>query len=186
MRWMDMCSGTGQTAMYLRHLAEGETMVVASDFCLPMLRKALVKPEAHHIAFTVADANALPFRDSTFDLITISLATRNVHVSRERLLRCLREFRRILRSGGRFVNLETSQPTLRLVRRLFHLYVRLMVRPLGYIISGSRVGYAYLSHTIPRFYSADEFSDIIRQAGFVKVHFHRMMFGVTAIHKAVK
>ena len=185
-RWMDMCSGTGQTAMYLRHLAEEKTMVVASDFCLPMLRTALVKPEAPHITFTLADANALPFRDGTFDLITISLATRNVHVSRESLLRCLREFRRILRPGGRFVNLETSQPPLRLVRRLFHLYVRLTVRRLGYIISGSRAGYAYLSHTIPRFYNADEFSDIIRQAGFVKVHFHHMTLGVTAIHKAVK
>ncbi len=84
------------------------------------------------------------------------------------------------------MNLETSQPPSRLVRKLFYRYIRLTVRPLGYIISGSRAGYAYLSHTIPRFYSADEFSDIIRQAGFVKVHFHHMMLGVIAIHKAVK
>lgn len=185
-RWMDMCSGTGQTAIYLRRLAEKNTMVIAADFCLPMLRKAIVKPEAHPIAFTLADADALPFRDSTFDLITISLATRNIHVNRESLLRCLGEFYRILRPGGRFVNLETSQPPVRLVRKLFHLYVRLMVRHLGYIISGSRAGYAYLSHTIPRFYSADEFSDILRQTGFLKVHFHYMVFGVVAIHKAVK
>lgn len=185
-RWMDMCSGTGQTAMYLRRLAGENTMVAAADFSLPMLRKATVKPEADRIAFILADARALPFRDGTFDLITISLATRNIYVHRESLVRCLREFYRILRPGGRFVNLETSQPPSRPVRRLFHLYVRLAVRHIGYIISGSRAGYAYLAHTIPRFYSADAFSDIVHQAGFGKVHFYPMTFGVAAIHKAVK
>lgn len=183
---MDICSGTGEMAVYLSRFAKKKTMVVATDFCIPMIRKATVKPEAHQIIFTIADANALPFHDGTFDLVTISFATRNINVNRDILIQCFREFYRILKPEGRLVNLETSQPSVRLIRRLFHLYVRLAVRPLGYVISGSRAGYVYLSHTIPRFYSAEKFIDIIRQAGFVKVDFHHMMFGVVAIHKAVK
>ena len=42
------------------------------------------------------------------------------------------------------------------------------------------------SHTIPRFYSAEEFAEILLQAGFAQVTFERMLFGVTAVHTAVK
>ncbi len=185
-RWLDVCSGTGETAVYLRRLAKGKTMVVAADFCIAMIRKATEKPEANRIMFTLADASALSFRDGTFDLITISFATRNININRDILIKCLAEFYRILKPGGIFVNLETSQPPSSLIRRLFHLYARLVVRWLGYIISGSRAGYRYLSHTMPRFYSADEFANIIRQAGFTRVSFQHTVFGLVAIHKAVK
>ena len=185
-RWLDVCSGTGETAVYLSRLAKGKTMVAAADFCIPMIRKATEKPEANRIMFTLADASALSFRDGTFDLITISFATRNINVKYDTLVKCLAEFYRVLKPGGIFVNLETSQPPSRLIRRLFHLYARLIVRWVGYIISGSRAGYRYLSHTIPRFYSADEFANIIRQAGFTKVNFRHTIFGLVAIHKAVK
>ena len=185
-RWADMCTGTGETACYLKRLADGQAAVTAVDFSLPMMAQATHKPEAQGIHFVASDVRALPFPDESFDLLTISFATRNLNVSRDFLIQCFREFHRILRPGGRFVNLETSQPSSRLVRRLFHLYARRVIRPLGHLISGSRAGYTYLSHTIPRFYSAEELADLIRQAGFARVDFHQMTFGVVAIHKAVK
>jgi demethylmenaquinone methyltransferase/2-methoxy-6-polyprenyl-1,4-benzoquinol methylase len=185
-KWMDICSGTGETAVHLGRMAKEKTMVVAADFCMPMLRKATQKPEANKISFTNADASALPFRDETFDLVAISFATRNINVTRDDMIQCFREFYRVLRPGGRFVNLETSQPSSELVRKIFHLYVRLIVKPLGYMVSGSRRGYKYLSHTIPRFYRSDQLADIIRQSGFVRVDIRPMMFGIIAIHKATK
>ncbi len=185
-RWLDVCCGTGEMAVCLRNVAGKKTMIAATDFCFPMIRKAARKPEASGIVFTLADAQALPFRDMTFDLITLSFATRNINVSRVSLLQCVGEFYRILKPGGRFVSLETSQPPSRFVRRLFHMYVRLVVQRLGQIISGSRAGYAYLAHTIPRFYGADELANVIRQAGFAEVTFDSMFSGLAAIHKAVR
>jgi len=185
-RWMDICSGTGDTAVCLRRLAKKKAMVIAADFCVPMLRKAMQKPGANQIVFTNADAGALPFRDETFDLVVISFATRNINITRDNLIQCFREFYRVLKPGGRFVNLETSQPSSRLVRKIFHLYARLIVKPLGYIISGSRSGYKYLSHTIPRFYKPEQLANIICGSGFARVEFRLMMFGIVAIHKAVK
>ena len=184
--WLDVCSGTGEMAMYLRRLADDTTTVLAADFSFPMLKEITTKPEAHRILFTLAEADLLPFPDNTFDLVTISFATRNINVSRDSLMQCLREFYRILKPEGRFVNLETSQPPSRLVRVLFHTYVRMFVRPIGLAISGSRVPYAYLSRTIRSFYTADEFADIIRQVGFAEVTFNRMLLGAAAIHQAVK
>jgi demethylmenaquinone methyltransferase/2-methoxy-6-polyprenyl-1,4-benzoquinol methylase len=123
-----------------------------------------MKGETREIRFTLADASHLPFPNETFDLVTISFATRNINVSKKTLLERFREFHRILRRGGRFVNLETSQPPSWLVRRAFHLYVRLTVKRLGSRISGSSAGYAYLAQTIPRFYNAMELADLMRQA----------------------
>jgi demethylmenaquinone methyltransferase/2-methoxy-6-polyprenyl-1,4-benzoquinol methylase len=118
--------------------------------------------------------------------VTISFATRNINVSKKILVERLKEFQRILKPGGRFVNLETSQPPSRLIRRIFHLYVRFTVNRLGSGISGSKAGYAYLAQTIPRFYYAGELAEIMRQAGFTRVSIHPMLFGVAAIHRGVK
>lgn len=186
MRWLDVCSGTGETAIYLNRRARDGTRVFGVDFCVPMVRKASSKPEADGISFSIADATSLPFGDETFDLVTISFATRNLDVHRDALLESLREFRRVLVSGGRFLNLETSQPRSRLVRAFFHKYVRLFVKPVGELISGSKAGYAYLSHTIPRFYTAPQLGEIIEEAGFARVSFKPMLCGIVAIHEAVK
>jgi demethylmenaquinone methyltransferase/2-methoxy-6-polyprenyl-1,4-benzoquinol methylase len=84
------------------------------------------------------------------------------------------------------VNLETSRPPARLIRSLLHCYARAVVRRLGSIISGSRTGYSYLSHTLTRFYGAEELSAIIGEAGFPRVSFRRLTWGVVAVHRAVK
>jgi demethylmenaquinone methyltransferase/2-methoxy-6-polyprenyl-1,4-benzoquinol methylase len=184
--WIDICTGTGEMATYLQRFAQKKTMIIAADFSLPMIRKGTQKQEAGQIAFLLADVRSLPFKDRTFDLITISFATRNININRDALIKSLSEFHRILKPAGRFVNLETSQPSSLVMRRLFHKYVERFVKPIGQFLSGSRAGYAYLSHTIPRFYNADEFADIIYQAGFGDVSFNRIWYGIAAIHKAVK
>jgi demethylmenaquinone methyltransferase/2-methoxy-6-polyprenyl-1,4-benzoquinol methylase len=128
----------------------------------------------------------LPFADQSLDLITISFATRNINLSKDTLIQTFAEFHRVLRPGGRFVNLETSQPTSSIVRRGFHLYIKLFVRSIGAFISGSRAGYAYLAHTMPRFYPAEELADLMRQAGFHQVTYQKMFLGVAAIHLGIK
>ena len=84
------------------------------------------------------------------------------------------------------MNLETSQPRSSLIRRLFHLYIKLTVRPIGRFVSGSDIAYTYLSHTMRRFYGADELAEIVLEAGFSEVSFRRMFLGIAAIHKARK
>lgn len=185
-RWLDVCSGTGETAVLLSDRAGPDTSVFVADFSLPMIREATAKPEAENISFTLADVAHLPFPDCSFDLITITFATRNINTSRSGLISCIREFYRVLKPGGRFVNLETSQPGSKVLRWFVHLYVRLFVRTVGRWVSGSDTAYAYLSTTIPRFYPGDELADIISESGFEQVSFEGMLFGATAIHKAIR
>jgi len=151
-----------------------------------MLAQARQKPGAQQTRFMISDVKALPFADQSLDLITLSFATRNINLSKGLLVRTFAEFRRVLRPGGRLVNVETSQPPCKIVRRGFHLHVKLLVKPVGSLVSGSRRGYAYLSHTIPRFYPAEELAEILSQAGFSEVSYQRLLFGVAAIHQAIR
>lgn len=184
--WLDVCSGTGEMALNLTRVANEKVRIFSLDFCQPMISRALEKRNIPNLVFVLGDAGCLPFPDQIFDLITISFATRNINPNREVLLEHLREFYRVLRPGARFVNLETSQPSSKIIRKLFHLYIKLAVKHLGFLLSGSRAGYSYLAFTIPRFFSPEEFSSIIRQAGFTRVSYEPLFLSVSAIHLAVK
>ncbi|MFC1529393.1 ubiquinone/menaquinone biosynthesis methyltransferase [Gemmatimonadota bacterium] len=185
-RWLDVCSGTGETALYLSRSAPPGTTVHAADFSMPMLRQLQSVAGERAIHLSVAEAGQLPFPDETFGLVTISFATRNINTSRTALVRRLGEFRRVLKPDGRFVNLETSQPRSRLLRAMVHGYVKSLVKPVGGAISGSPAAYTYLSETIPRFYPPEEFAGIIEEAGFREVGFTSLSFGVAAIHHATR
>jgi len=181
-----MCTGTGETAAYLRRLAPVGTTVSAVDLSPEMMAEARKKPEAKDINFLLADVKELPFPNESIDLITISFATRNINLNKEALIMSFSEFHRVLKPGGCFVNLETSQPPIGFIRVLFHLFVKLFVKQIGSRMSGSLNGYLYLSKTIPKFYTAHELAEIMNSAGFQKVSFSRLLFGVAAIHQGTK
>ena len=184
--WLDACSGTGDMATCLSQLARNETNIVAVDFSLPMMSKAMKNSNEKRIVFTLADVVLLPFQDNCFDGIIISFATRNINLTEDNLLTCLDEFYRVLKPGGQYVNLDTSQPKFAPIRWMFHLYIKAAVRPIGRFISGSDAAYTYLSHSMRRFYSPEKLAGTIRQAGFCEVCFKRMFFGAAAIHTGIK
>ncbi|MFW9842115.1 MAG: ubiquinone/menaquinone biosynthesis methyltransferase, partial [Candidatus Thorarchaeota archaeon] len=164
--WLEVCSGTGDMAVNLVKYASPETKIVVSDFSLPMLSKAKEKQTLEGATISLADSMQLPFPDDTFDMIVISFATRNITPTRDRLISFLNEFHRILKPGGRFINLETSQPRLTPLRIAFRFYTKQIIRLVGRLISGSKTGYAYLAHTVPRFFNAEDLSIILYEAGF--------------------
>jgi len=186
LRVLDACSGTGELAAAVARRASGSVAVHLADLSAPMLAGARAKPHLSEAALTVAAMESLPFADGAFDLITISFATRNLNRQLAVLRQCLREFHRILAPGGCYCQVETSQPPNRIWRLLFHAYVAFTVRPIGRLISGSRSGYAYLAHTIPRFMTAAEFDALLAETGFVGVGHELLGGGIGAIHWAAR
>ncbi|MEE9502361.1 MAG: ubiquinone/menaquinone biosynthesis methyltransferase [Candidatus Aminicenantaceae bacterium] len=184
--WLDVCSGTGEMTRNLSHRADASTKIYSVDFSFPMLSRAIKKNYKHPVNFAIADVAHLPFPDETFDLVTISFSIRNLNLNREELLAHLREFCRILKPGGQFLNLETSQPSSKFLRKLFHFYIRKIVRPIGSFLSGSKAAYGYLAYTVPRFYPPEEFSSLLRQAGFSRAKYRSTFLSFAAIHLAHK
>ncbi|MFX1559245.1 MAG: ubiquinone/menaquinone biosynthesis methyltransferase [Promethearchaeota archaeon] len=184
--WLEVCSGTGEMATNLQKLAGPDAKIVVSDFSMPMVSKAHEKKGLRQASISLADSQQLPFPDNTFDLVVISFATRNITPTRLKLAQFLREFHRVLKPGGRFINLETSQPTSTPFRIAFRLYTKHVIKLIGRIISGSKTGYAYLAYTVSQFFNAEELADILYESGFSKVNYVTMTFGAVAIHRALK
>jgi demethylmenaquinone methyltransferase/2-methoxy-6-polyprenyl-1,4-benzoquinol methylase len=184
--WLDVCSGTGEMTRNLSQRANASTKIYSVDFSFPMLSRAKKKNYKHHVNFAIADVAHLPFPDETFDLVTISFSIRNLNLNRDELLAHLREFYRILKPGGQFLNLETSQPSSKFLRQIFHFYIRKVVRPMGSLLSGSKAGYGYLAYTVPRFYPPEEFSSLLLEAGFSTAEHRSTLLRFAAIHIVTK
>ncbi len=189
-RVLDLCCGTGDLAINLSRLAEGDVELTGVDYSRPMLeiatRKVAPLASARKISFTYGDAVNLPFPDGYFDCIGISFAFRNLTYKNPRARRYIAEVLRVLNVGGRFVIVETSQPRAKLIRKLYHLYLRWFVSRLGSLLSGNRGAYYYLAESAARFYTSEELKEILLTAGFRQVSFRLLFFGVAGIHVAIK
>ena len=184
--WLDICAGTGKMTAGLSRRAVKPVTLVALDFCGAMLRRLPPMPGKAAIHRCLGDVGSLPFPDGSFDLVTIAFATRNLHTDRQHLLDCFREIHRVLRPGGRFMNLETSQPSSAFVRRLYHFAVGLGVRAIGPLVSGAAIPYEYLSSSMQTFYTAEQLAGLLAEAGFRDVRWTPMTFGAVAAHLAWK
>jgi demethylmenaquinone methyltransferase/2-methoxy-6-polyprenyl-1,4-benzoquinol methylase len=117
--------------------------------------------------------------------VTVSFAARNLRSRGGLFIGSLGEIRRVLRPGGVFLNLETSQPGSVIFRRLVHAYAGCAVGRIGRMLTGERDGYAFLSGSIRSFPGPAELAEEMTEAGFSRVTWKELMLGVAAIHTAV-
>lgn len=184
--WLDVCCGTGDMTRELSGLSEPGTRIFGADFSKPMLDLAVRKPTKGPVRLVLSDVQTLPFPDGTFDCVTIGFATRNLHSDRESLVRAFREFCRVLKPGGRFLNLETTGIRSPMMRILIRIYLDGCVKVMGGRVSGSKPAYSYLAGSIRTFYTAGELKEILLNAGFSSVYFKRLPTCLVAVHVAVK
>lgn len=188
-RVLDLCCGTGDLAIDITRLSGKGVEVTGLDYSEPMLRIAADKAAAIEgitIGFVHGDASAMPFMEGYFDCVGISFAFRNLTYKNPLTPGYLSEVYRVLSPGGRFVIVETSQPKSRLIRGLFHRYLRWFVAPVGARISGNEGAYRYLAASAERFYGPEEVGDLLKSVGFSGFSFRRLLLGASAVYVAVK
>ncbi len=180
---LDVATGTGDLAFALREA--GAKRVIGADFSDRMIATA-VKKAAHEqrtgTAFLVGDALCLPFADGTFDACTVGFGLRNM-VSFEA---ALREMRRILRPGGRFVCLEMSPFRRPILGPLFRVYFEQGVPLVGGLLSGDLKAYRYLPRSVTAFPAAHDLADLMHEVGFTEVEYQLLAFGTVAIHTGLR
>jgi len=185
---LDLGCGTGDLIVAIARMAREDVELTGIDYSRPMLEIAARKAE--HLAaapsFVYADAASLPFSDGYFDGAGISFAFRNLTYKNPAAMRHLAEVARVLKGGGRFVIVETSQPQSSPIRKIYHLYLRWFVRWTGYLVSGNRGAYSYLAESASRFYSPREVREMLLAAGFTRVTFRPLCFGAVGIHVATR
>ncbi len=178
--FLDVAAGTGDSSVAL---ARRGAKVVSTDFTFAMLAKGPAKfrrkgMEASIWASTGADAHQLPFRDGTFDGITICYGLRNL----EDRQKAYAEFLRVMKPGGQLTILEFSRPSWAMLRVFYAWYSRALLPRIGGWISGDPAAYAYLPESIRGFPDQETLATELKRAGFEKILWKNLTGGITALH----
>jgi demethylmenaquinone methyltransferase/2-methoxy-6-polyprenyl-1,4-benzoquinol methylase len=133
-----------------------------------------------HLAFTAGDGTRLPFRDGTFDAVTISFGLRNIVDPDQGL----RELRRVTRPGGRLVVCEFSHPTNGAFRTVYMEYLMKALPAVARAVSSSPDAYVYLAESIRAWPDQQGLADRITAAGWQGTQWRNLSGGIVALHRA--
>ncbi len=180
---LDIAGGTGDLARaFARKVAPGGT-VVHSDINEAMLRQGRDRLLDAGVVLptTICDAETLPFRSGSFDLVSVAFGLRNM-THKER---ALAEMNRVLRPGGRLLVLEFSK-VARPLAKAYDWYSFNVLPRIGGWVAGDAESYRYLAESIRVHPGQEELKAMMKAAGYGHVDVHNLSAGVVALHVGIK
>ena len=185
-RILDVACGTGDSTFSIARAAAEGTKVTGADISEGMMALVMEKAEkagvGDRIDLQVADGEALPYEDGTFDRVTCAFGIRNF----EHKERGLAEFRRVLRPGGKAVILELSVPQNKVIRWFYDLYFLHILPWVGGAISGDKAAYRYLPASVHHFPAPKDFCALMESAGFRSVRCRTFTLGLCRMFVGVR
>ena len=183
---IDCAGGTGDMARRFARLARraqerrggADAKIFVVDYNAEMVAAGIEKGSEPEIAWAVGDAQRLPMSDASAEAYVISFGIRNV----TDIPAALREARRVLKPGGRFLCLEFSRPTTEALQKAYDAYSFKVIPEIGARFGGDREAYQYLVESIRRFPDQRRFAAMIGEAGFGRVDYTNFTGGVAALH----
>lgn len=176
-RVLDVATGTGDLALVEEVAVGPDGEVVGVDSCEAMLEVARGRRHGA-VDFQEGDATDLRFPDARFDVITIGFGLRNVADRGQ----ALREFRRVLRPGGRLMVLDFSRPNSKALKVVHDLLYFRVMPAAGWAFSWHRDAHHYTSDSIRTWLSRDEVSEAMLDAGFEHVRYVSLRTGFATVH----
>ena len=176
--------GTGDFTIEIAKKVAPDSRVVGVDISGGMIAVGLEKLSKLGInaSMEVADCEALPYEDNTFDRISVGFGVRNF----EHLELGLSEMYRVLTPGGKLVILELSVPSNAFIRWGYKLYFLKVLPFIGGLVSGDRGAYEYLPASVLRFPEPDKFMEIMKSAGFDIVEHTALTLGICRMYVGKK
>jgi demethylmenaquinone methyltransferase/2-methoxy-6-polyprenyl-1,4-benzoquinol methylase len=183
---LDLAGGTGDlTAKFSRLVGENGEVVLAdiNDSMLKVGREKLRnKGLVSNISYVQANAEALPFPENYFDLITIGFGLRNVTHKEQ----ALASMYRALKPGGRLLVLEFSKPTNIVMSKLYDFYSFKVLPKMGQLVAKDSDSYQYLAESIRMHPDQETLKGMMDTVGFEQVTYHNLTQGVVALHRGFK
>ena len=180
---LDIAGGTGDLSLAFSRKVGSTGTVVHTDINEAMLnvgRDRLINLGVV-LPTLVCDAEALPFPDNHFDLVSVAFGLRNMTHKDE----ALKEMCRVLKPRGRLLVLEFSKVAQPLAKA-YDWYSFQVLPRLGKLVAGDDSSYRYLAESIRMHPGQDELKALMQQSGFGHVDYHNMTGGIAALHVGIK
>jgi demethylmenaquinone methyltransferase / 2-methoxy-6-polyprenyl-1,4-benzoquinol methylase len=180
---LDLAAGTGDLTKAFAKKVGPRGLVLHTDINEAMLREGRNRllDDGVLTPSLLTDAEALPFPDQRFDLVSVAFGLRNMtHKDR-----ALAEMHRVLKPGGRLLVLEFSQ-VVQPLRKAYDWYSFNILPKLGLWVAGDADSYRYLAESIRMHPDAAALKTLMKGAGFGHVDVHRLTGGVVALHLGIR
>ena len=185
-RALDVAGGTGDLATGMARQVGRSGLVILSDINAAMLGEGrdrlLDAGIVGNVDCVLANAEKLPFADSSFDVATIGFGLRNVTDKAA----ALADMRRVLKPGGQLLVLEFSHPVVPLLKPLYDLYSFRVLPLLGKLIAKDEDSYRYLAESIRMFPDQETLLGMLRDAGLEDCRYHNLSGGIVAVHRGYR
>ena len=182
---LDLAGGTGDMVKLMRNKISNKGSLILSDINWSMLREGrdrLIDDGIEDVQIAQIDAQYLPFKNNTFDLITIAFGLRNVTDKKAALESILSS----LKPGGKLIILEFSRPTNEFFRELYDIFSFEVIPRIGEFVAQSEDSYRYLAESIRMHPTQEELKELMESAGFSNCNYDDLTNGVVAIHSGKK
>ncbi|MEO6623879.1 MAG: bifunctional demethylmenaquinone methyltransferase/2-methoxy-6-polyprenyl-1,4-benzoquinol methylase UbiE [Burkholderiaceae bacterium] len=182
-RVLDIAGGTGDLAKAFSRQAGKSGLVVLGDINECMLRSGRDRllDAGSPVPALVCDAQALPFADGQFDLVSVAFGLRNM--THKDL--ALREMCRVLRPGGKLLVLEFSR-VAKPLEKVYDWYSFKVLPRLGQLIAKDEASYRYLAESIRVHPGQEELKALMMNTGFGHVDYHNLTGGMVALHVGIR
>lgn len=158
---LDIATGTGDLALMMSRLQPKKIIGLdISEGMLAIGKQKIAKAKlSDTIDMVIGDSEKMPYKDNTFDAITVSFGVRNF----ASLDKGLTEIRRVLKPSGTFVILETSNPTKFPFKQGYKFYTSFILPVIGKILSNDKTAYSYLCESANYFPFGENFDNILKK-----------------------
>ncbi|MBT9455288.1 MAG: bifunctional demethylmenaquinone methyltransferase/2-methoxy-6-polyprenyl-1,4-benzoquinol methylase UbiE [Burkholderiaceae bacterium] len=182
-RVLDIAGGTGDLSRMFARDVGASGMVVHTDINEAMLRQGRNRllDEGLVLPTSLCDAEKLPYKANSFDLVSVAFGLRNM--THKEL--ALAEMCRVLKPGGRLLVLEFSKVAAPL-QKPYDWYSFNILPRLGQWIAGDAQSYRYLAESIRMHPDQATLKAMMKTAGFGHVDVHNLSGGLVALHAGIK
>ena len=160
---LDIASGTGDLTLELLKL--NPKIIYSCDISPKMLDIQKKKIESNILKIEIADAEKLPYKNNSIDLVTIGFGVRNFN----NLPKALVEIKRVLKKDGILVVLEMFSRN-KGKKDIFDVYFKKLMPKVGNKVSKSTNAYNYLINSVNTFLSVEEFTRLGEVSGYSHIY----------------
>ncbi len=143
------------------------------DLSIKMLKIAKEKLKGKPAYLFVGSAEYMPFKDGVFDNVSMSLVFRHI-INKDDMLK---EIKRVLKKGGRFVILDTTKFV---GMDLFANLSKTALKPLGIAIFGTK-NWDFFIHSLENSLSTEEIQSLCESYGFRLLKKKQFIFGMVGL-----